>query len=874
MAAPGKQQSRWGSFLQQAVAGVESRLDTILAESDGDGDAGAAQPAATTATTTAATTATTTASPKVASSANSRASSANRANDRLQARLAKAMAAKNAPAAGENKANASARSSIDAASRGSMERPSMDKGEDSGKGYNHNPELPSEQQPTSEADPSQTTADPATASTIPTIPTIPTTITDNDTPAESTSESAIEKAEDPPSGAEVQQAPEEVPLKEEADTSSQSVKDETSIDAPGATTNGADASELARELEDAKMRHREEVQEYVERIDSLQSKLQYLSKSAADSAKKTASSAPSGSPEKKLAEKDERIALLMEEGQKLAGAEHKYRATIKTLRLQVGERDKELDEARKEKEKAASAAQALRNRLDGDEEKEKRQREAVKATAALRKEIDALKKDNASKDAAIRRLEQQAKSKEEQGEVAKANAVSKAVAAERVKQKELEEANTAVCAELEALGEKARLDAIEWGEKLERALQRSSTVEAELRLELQSMESKLEGVRVTAEEAASGTGGEAQVKLFRQIETLQSQYASARQNWQGIEASLMSKTTSLERERDEAQRRESEMRKKARDAAKRGRTLEDDLQDAQIQLEACREEMAALRKSAKATETALEQARTDLDKEKRAASRAFTAEAGRQWMDEVAGASSRNQSRPESPLLSVPRTFSSEAVGLSVPNRVRRSPTPVNLADNATEGFGIIRRPPAHLPTRTGTGSTSIAGSIPPSPFSPLDAPMESPPALTPSVMERENGISDTAPSSPRNLAQDMISVSTVAAGPSVQLVERMSAAIRRLEAEKVAAKEEMARICSQRDEARGDMVSLMKELEEAKAASAKVPELEKEVADLDTRYQTTLELLGEKSELVDELRADVDDVKTMYRELIERTVK
>lgn len=151
---------------------------------------------------------------------------------------------------------------------------------------------------------------------------------------------------------------------------------------------------------------------------------------------------------------------------------------------------------------------------------------------------------------------------------------------------------------------------------------------------------------------------------------------------------------------------------------------------------------------------------------------------------------------------------------------------------------------------------------------------MGSPPALPPSVMERENGISDTAPSSPRNLAQDMISVSTVAAGPSVQLVERMSAAIRRLEAERVAAKEEMARVCSQRDEARGDMVALMKELEDAKAASARVPELEKEVADLDTRYQTTLELLGEKSELVDELRADVDDVKTMYRELVERTVK
>lgn len=737
------------------------------------------------------------------------------------------------------------------------------------------------QKPASEAESPQIAPDPTNTSTeTATTETtaIPITITDDDAAIEPTSEPAAENAEDTPLGTEEAQTLKEVPSKEE-EISTKVVKDETLTGTPGAATtvveNGPGAAELARELEEAKLRHREEIQEYVERIDSIQSKLQYLSKNAADSAKQAASAAPSGSQEKKLAEKDERIALLMEEGQKLAGAEQKYRAAIKALRLQVGERDKQLDEARKAKDKMALDIQALRDRLDGDEEKEKRQQEATKATAALRKEIDILKKDNANKDATIRRLEQEVKSKEEQGQVAKADAVSKALAAERVKQKELEETNDAIRAELEALGEKARLDAIEASEKLERAIQRGNTVEAELRLELRSMEGKLEGVRVTAEEAASSTGGEAQAKLFRQIETLQSQYASARQNWQGIEASLMSKTTSLESERDEAQRRESEMRKKARDAAKRSRILEDELQDAQMQLETCREDLAALRKSSKATETALEQTRTDLDKEKQAASRAFTAESGRQWIDEVAGAaSSRTQSRPESPLLSVPRTFSSEAVSLSVPNRIRRSPTPVNILDTAAEGFSPLRRSSAYLPPRIGTGPLSLSGSVPPSPFSPLDQPLESPPTIPPSVTERENGISDTAPSSPRNLAQDMISVSTVAAGPSVQLVERMSAAIRRLEAERVAAKEEMARVCSQRDEARSDMVSLMKDLEEAKAASARVSDLEKEVADLDTRYQTTLELLGEKSELVEELRADVDDVKTMYRELVERTVK
>lgn len=144
----------------------------------------------------------------------------------------------------------------------------------------------------------------------------------------------------------------------------------------------------------------------------------------------------------------------------------------------------------------------------------------------------------------------------------------------------------------------------------------------------------------------------------------------------------------------------------------------------------------------------------------------------------------------------------------------------------------------------------------------------------SPSTREVDDEVEERNPSSPRNMAQDMISVSTVGAGPSVQLVERMSAAIRRLEAEKVAAKEEMARVCSQRDEARSDMVGLMKELEEAKSATSKVSELEEEVASINSRYQTTLEMLGEKSELVEELQADVQDVKAMYRELVERTIK
>jgi len=129
-------------------------------------------------------------------------------------------------------------------------------------------------------------------------------------------------------------------------------------------------------------------------------------------------------------------------------------------------------------------------------------------------------------------------------------------------------------------------------------------------------------------------------------------------------------------------------------------------------------------------------------------------------------------------------------------------------------------------------------------------------------------------PATPDRTINDMFSVSTAAAGPSVQLVERMSAAVRRLESEKAAAKDELDRLSAQRNEAREQVVSLMRETEEKRAADAKILRLEAEVAEINQRYQTTLEMLGEKSELVEELKADVADVKQMYRDLVDSTMK
>ncbi|KAM3550177.1 hypothetical protein ARSEF4850_008475 [Beauveria asiatica] len=861
MAAPNKSSSRWGSFLSQAVAGVESRLDNILSEEEtssnvpGTHQQHKSQPQTTAPTQTSAVPAATKITPNA-----SRSSSNNRANDRLQARLAKAMAGKSAQSGG------SPRTSVDNASRPSMERKSTDLrvAEKEGAVVSGFPATEPEK---------GILASTLTGETKPTeiVESVPETIADGKPPSDDT------KLDNTVAATESQ-----------AETAAESTVDSCDKDGfPAMDATKEEATLSLKEVERLKASHQQQVQEYVERIDSLESKLQYLARSATETAQKAANAAPSGSMESKLAGKDEKIALLMEEGQKLAAGEEKYRTIIKKLRQQVTDSEKQNEELKKAKDKAFADAEALRARLDSSEEQEKQQEQMRRATVGLQKELDSLKKEKTARDYTMRNLERELKTKTE--EASKAAALSDDLAIKREKLKTQEESFMMLRAEKDALEEKVSQDGIEWSEKLDRAVERGRTAQNELRVEMKAMEAKLELMRTQAEEATSGPGGEVQVKLLRQIETLQSQYASASNNWQSMESSLLAKVSNLEKERDEARKRESEMRKKARDSTTRARTLDEELQHVQPalarardQLEKIRDELAALKMSSKATEAALDQARSDLEREQRSKSRDLAAQQTEWTEDAVRG--DEMDSRPQSPVPgNISRTFSTDPASFGgLPLSLHQRSTPLSGSIPDTDARRRSRQPSAQPSLRLSAASPNPGP--PPPIFSAFQQTGElgSHHALSPPAMEEDAdsggllGVDDAVPSSPRQpaAAPDMISISTVAAGPSVQLVERMSAAIRRLEAEKVAAKEEMARVCGQRDEARSDMVGLMKELEDAKTASARVPELQVQVEKLDARYQTTLEMLGEKSELVEELRADVQDVKAMYRELIEQTMK
>jgi hypothetical protein len=236
------------------------------------------------------------------------------------------------------------------------------------------------------------------------------------------------------------------------------------------------------------------------------------------------------------------------------------------------------------------------------------------------------------------------------------------------------------------------------------------------------------------------------------------------------------------------------------------------------------------------------------------------------WQDE-SGPASLVQSRAESPFASPRRGLTSEFLGLQN-LQLRRAAVRSTSSDSPTAERYLGRRPSAQLLGRSSSGTPTRQDSS-----LSLGGNGDGPDA--PSIhTDQDDLFESVAPSSPHQTLTDMVSVSTAGAGPSVQLVERMSSAVRRLESEKVATKEDLTRLSAQRDEARAEIVSLMKEVTAKRAAEQRVAELEAEVAAIKARYDTTLEMLGEKSELVEELRSDIDDIKAMYRELVERTVK
>ena len=309
----------------------------------------------------------------------------------------------------------------------------------------------------------------------------------------------------------------------------------------------------------------EEIHGYIERIDALQSKLKYLAKEAVESARKATLSVESGSIEKQLFEKDERIALLLEEGQRLSKTELDNRSTIKKLRQQIFENNKTQLDGKKRLDKLEKDLAGVEARAKRAEAAERRVSDVLSSQAKISRELEAVSTERDSLNLKLQDMRIQLERAVAKSEAAEEKARSDALEQARCRIIELEDDLSSVKVERELSEEKMRRENTSLRESIGREKEGARILEAELRGELSVLESKTEILRAKAEEVSSSAAGDAQAKLLRQIEMLQSQYAVASENWQGIESSLVSRLANVETERDEIARREADLRRKARE---------------------------------------------------------------------------------------------------------------------------------------------------------------------------------------------------------------------------------------------------------------------------------------------------------------------
>ncbi|RAH66129.1 M protein repeat protein [Aspergillus aculeatinus CBS 121060] len=821
-----------GSFLQQAVAGVESRLDQILAEEE-DQKQVQAKNAAT--------------KPKPTEQTGnlSRSSSNARKNDRLQERLARAMV-KNSPGPLATQGSSRTSSPVTSPVPSNGTRSSMDI-DSSLRSSSVNPGRHSRS--SSQVEDASVAAESRNSY-------------DSGPPRESndTSRLSTESALPPHALAENDDNVAQSPTLEEAQSSADGSKlsaptvSVSSMEPAEETSNGLSNGQerpvhkLQPEAETAESQRQEEIYGYIERIDALQSKLKYLAKEAAESAKQAATAAEPGSVERQLREKDEKIALLLEEGQKLSRTEMDHRTAIKKLRQQLMDNAKAQTEVKKKTEKLERDLASAETRAKRAEAAEKRANDSLSIQTKTSQDLEAVIAERNALSQTVQEMKGQLARAVARAEAVEAKAQSEALEQEKRRASQLEEDLSSVKIERDISEGKMRREISGLQATIEQERERARMLEVELKGE-QSM----------LEKASTGVAGDTQT-----------QYAG----------SLLARLANVEKERDEAARRESEMRRKIREMNLKVKRIEEELEtaketghDLESKLEEATEEIKKLeQKLRKATED-LDLARKDFAEQQKVIDATWT----QKLEDERLKL--REQMSPPPVFLQQPRTQS--------PVAYSRRPSALEPIGTLSDYRPSSRRPSA-LPTSPDMGNLSRQNSFPLSTQSILSpstatSSIHLPIPETPSInFEHDELFSRSAtpsayggaPTQHSRGINDIISESTVGAGPSVQLVERMSATVRRLESERAASKDELSRITAQRDEARQQVVDLMREVETKRTSDTRVHELEQRLDELDQRYQTTLEMLGEKSEQVEELEADIADLKKIYRELVDSTMK
>ncbi|KAJ3379141.1 hypothetical protein HDU84_006993 [Entophlyctis sp. JEL0112] len=541
---------------------------------------------------------------------------------------------------------------------------------------------------------------------------------------------------------------------------------------------------------------------------------------------------------RKLAEREEKIKALLEEGEKLSKNELKMSNIVKKLRAKETETDTQLKDQAKKIEALSIEVSELKEKL-------------FRVTESERKLGDSLKNNTEI-------TEKQAKliSKLE-GELSTAKAEQSSLKNQLERARaDLQEAKRLQADVTSAAHAEALEAEISANEALHKQLldqqKQFTTIESALQKEVFDLRSALSRVEDEAnwKEArlqASDSRHEdlfaearnADRPLVRQIESLQLQHAAARKDWEQIEISLTTRLHEAERESLEHAEREKTSVQRFEELTKRFQTLE-------YQFQRERQERSRV-------QAELDENLTKLDDADRSVSD-LTAKIA---LMKTSHAKAMEEARELFQAVDDERRRGEEQLKEERDRQAARERVKVDdmkhLADKAA--------------------AVAVAAGSPAMPSGP-GAPLPSPSLGF--VTMRQNSVSSDGFGGASAAHEPSGRGSFLDAGGSGfpghnMVVEKLYHNLKQLQGQVTSLQTQLQMVTKTRDELAEELVKVSEETSSTQTMVTQIESLEAQLRELNARYMAALELLGEKTELVEDLQQNIAELRKIQRGELEQ---
>ncbi|KAG0251442.1 hypothetical protein DFQ27_008762 [Actinomortierella ambigua] len=635
--------------------------------------------------------------------------------------------------------------------------------------------------------------------------------------------------------------------------------------------------ERHRDLEDAKIAEQQLLNNKISGLEGIieqQKKELDMARSAAATTAGTPKSTQRTLDEQKrlLEEKDEQIRGLLGEGEILSKKEFKNLTTIKTLRAKNIESEKAQQDLQQKLEKTQAnymEAQAKVSRLTEEQRQlndmvrsltEQNNRQS-KQISKLESDINQMREDKANLQLGLDRAWQELEDARKASNEMSAQAQQAAVEHERKVNEELQEELASIQREHQSLVAQLRQEIQDLRVSLSNRDETAGELEDQLRAEIQGLQWRLEQTDGDAYEMQEAIE-EARRPLQRQLESIQAQHYASTRNWERIEKQLTGRVHDAEDDLLKAQSREKAAKEKLDSMKTQVVGFEarlDTLRSADTQL---RTELSATKRQCLEKDEALRAAQAELTKERQLRERSI--EEAKE--DESRRSKLALQDEMEKLKMRVKQLQQQLAAKEEqaqqqqqqqhqhqqswVQDRLRRESS---SSINTPNGGGVQGFVPERSSFDSTTGSVdgvalsrsnSMIGMMAASSSKML--PSSPPPMGSPSLL----GLSGASGS-----------------GSPAVAIERLSSMVRHLEGQVAFLNEQVRTSSKHKDDLSEELVKVSVELESLQEAATRVPALEQELKQLEGRHAAALELLGEKTEEVQELKADLADVREAYRD-------